>query len=274
MESDSQMKFGEPIEADFFKSCVDDVARSLIGCFLFVDEDGDRVGGQIIDTEAYCQNDPAAHCHKDKDSRFKKEFKNGVCLFEDGVYQKSVSKRMHDSMYMSGGHIYVYPNNKDSSNGCYLNFACGEENFGSGVLIRALKAWPASVQLMKKRRENNGASLQSLRDPRNLCSGPNMICQTLGVTHEYDGRCLYDIKPPLKTLNLYKPIDKIDDVDAWCGSRIGIKVAVDWPRRYVLRRSSALLSKPLKDGGPYSPALMQKRKQDGELKSCEGCASK
>jgi DNA-3-methyladenine glycosylase len=255
-----QMEVGEPIKAEFFDACVDEVAAALIGCFLFAGEEKDRVGGKIIDTEAYCQNDPAAHCHKENDSRCKKEFKNGVCLFENGKRQKGISTRMHDSMYRPGGYIYVYP----KSDYCYLNFSCGKENFGSGVLIRALEAWPNSIKLMKENRKKHGASAEWLRDPKSLCSGPNMLCQALGVTHAYDDVYLYDIKAPLRPLKLYKALDK---VDVLCDSRVGLTKAKDWPRRYVL--AGSLLGEPLThDAKRYSRTLMEEQKRFGELKNC------
>lgn len=53
----------------FFKADVETVARALIGVFLFnLDQHGTPVGGRIVETEAYCEADPAAHCLDDKPS--------------------------------------------------------------------------------------------------------------------------------------------------------------------------------------------------------------
>ena len=108
------------LKADFFESCPDEVARKLIGCQLISRSDNARVGGQIIETEAYCQFDPAAHCYQ-------------------GRRGTMVKPMMHDAMYCSAGTIYIYPNSKKVRNDCHLNFVCGEVAFGSGVLIRALR---------------------------------------------------------------------------------------------------------------------------------------
>ena len=63
MSDEFQNGLGKPVTANFFHGCVDDVAAKLIGCFLFVEGDDGRLGGQIIETEAYCEHDPASHCH-------------------------------------------------------------------------------------------------------------------------------------------------------------------------------------------------------------------
>jgi 3-methyladenine DNA glycosylase Mpg len=43
---------------------VETVAKSLLGVSLFtVDQNGNKVGGRIVETEAYDQNDCAAHCY-------------------------------------------------------------------------------------------------------------------------------------------------------------------------------------------------------------------
>src|SRR4051794_7920850 len=46
----------------FFERSVYEVAPDLIGCWLFTSVGEDRVGGMIIETEAYREDDPFAHC--------------------------------------------------------------------------------------------------------------------------------------------------------------------------------------------------------------------
>ena len=56
-----------PLSKEFFNADAETVANALIGSFLFcIEEDGTPVGGRIVETEAYCQADPAAHCFGDK----------------------------------------------------------------------------------------------------------------------------------------------------------------------------------------------------------------
>ena len=101
---------GDEIKPDFFNRCVDDVAAKLIGCYLFADGTGGRVGGQIIETEAYCENDPAAHCYN------KKRSAKGKPL-------------MCNSMFDPYGNVYIYPNSIEKPNDVHLNLVCREDGF-------------------------------------------------------------------------------------------------------------------------------------------------
>ena len=130
---------------DFSASSLE-VARALIGASVFVD----GVGGTIVETEAYDEDDPASHSYAGHTTR------NAV-------------------MFGPPGRVYVY-----RSYGIHwcLNFVCAPAGHGAGVLIRAL-APTAGIELMRERR--------GVASERLLCSGPGRLCQALAVTHAHNG---------------------------------------------------------------------------------------
>jgi DNA-3-methyladenine glycosylase len=130
---------------DFSASSLE-VARALIGASVFVD----GVGGTIVETEAYDEDDPASHSHAGHTAR------NAV-------------------MFGPPGRAYVY-----RSYGIHwcLNFVCAPAGHGAGVLIRAL-APTAGIERMRERRGVDAMRL--------LCSGPGRLCQALAVSHAHNG---------------------------------------------------------------------------------------
>lgn len=105
-----------PLPQEFFNSDVETVARALIGAFLYnVDEHGTAIGGRIVENRGILPS------------------RSRRALFR---YRRPLGKRyprrFFDSMYLTGGHVYVY---NDGPKYCYLNLTCGELDYGSAVLI-------------------------------------------------------------------------------------------------------------------------------------------
>ena len=86
-------------------------ARRLLGCELVRKIDRHEVRVRIVETEAYDQTDEASHTFKGR-------------------------TRRNDAMFKSAGHLYVY-----FTYGMHhcCNVVCGQEGYGSGVLVRAVE---------------------------------------------------------------------------------------------------------------------------------------
>jgi DNA-3-methyladenine glycosylase len=109
-----------------------------------------------------------------------------------------------------------------------LNFVCGAEGHGAGVLIRAIE--PVSgLDTMRARR--------GLDEVRLLCSGPGRVSQALGITHAHNGLAI-DI-PPFQLLPSSEPVMVVT------GPRIGISKATDMPWRFG-SAGSLFVSRPFR----------------------------
>lgn len=132
------------------------IARDLLGKLLVVPtDDGSRVSGAIVETEAYLGiEDRAAHSYGGRRTA------------------------RNEITYAEGGHVYVF-----FVYGMYyqLNFVTGGIDDPHVVLIRALEP-VEGIEIMRERRG-------TMKDT-NLTSGPGKLCIAMGIDRSLNGEDL------------------------------------------------------------------------------------
>ena len=138
------------LKRDFFAQPTLTVAKELLGQVLVREVNGQRLGGIIVETEAYIgPDDSASHASKGRTPRAA-------------------------VMFGSPGFIYVY-----FVYGMYhmLNFITEQEGFPAAVLIRAVEP-VEGVGVMQINRQRPNAPLPKVI---NLTNGPGKLCQAFGI---------------------------------------------------------------------------------------------
>lgn len=134
---------------------------------------------------------------------------------EDDPASHSFGRRTARNAVMFGasGTAYLYRIHQETC----LNVVVGPEGRADAVLIRALEP-TSGIELMRKRR---GVEAEHL-----LCAGPGRLCRALGITMESNGE-------PLIGGNLrVEPGEFVPDEHVVITTRVGIRHAADWPRRF------------------------------------------
>jgi len=123
------------------------IARDLLGKLIVVpDENGKRVSGMIVETEAYLGvTDRAAHSYGGRRTP------------------------RNEVMYGMAGHVYVF-----FVYGMYYQFnvVCGPVDTPHAILIRAVEP----IDGIETMRERRGAM-----NDKNLTSGPGKLCIAMGI---------------------------------------------------------------------------------------------
>jgi len=165
-------------------------ARRLLGCELVSDIDGKMVRVRIVEVEAYDQADEASHTYRGQSKR------NSV-------------------MFGAAGHLYVY-----FTYGMHhcINVVCGEEGYGSGVLIRAVEPIDGS-DTIERRRGTSG---------KQATNGPGKVAQALGATLTHNGHSL--VASPIRLVR--RPA--LPEASIVATTRVGISRAVHELRRYYI----------------------------------------
>ena len=145
------MQMGERIPRSFYDRPALQVARALLGMRLVRIEDGRRLAGIILETEAYRgEEDQGCHC-------------------------RAGLTRRTQVMYGPPGHVYVY-----FTYGMHwmLNFVVERQGFPAAILIRAIQPLEG-VETIAARR---GSQPQA-----RWTDGPAKICQALNIDKGLNG---------------------------------------------------------------------------------------
>ncbi len=175
------------------------VARSLLSCVLWRRSGRQLLAARIVETEAYLgANDSASHA------------------------RKGLRSARNESMYLEGGHAYVY-----FTYGMHwcMNVVTQESGIAEAVLLRAAEPL-RGIEGMRERRP------KAKRD-RDLMSGPGKLCAALAIDRQLDGEPLDG-----KRLWLTVPEAPVDESSIAVSPRVGVEnsgEAATWPLRFYLR---------------------------------------
>jgi DNA-3-methyladenine glycosylase len=180
------------------------LARGLLGQVLVrVLDDGTRLAGRIVETEAYLGvEDRAAHSFGGRRTE------------------------RNAAMWGPAGHAYVYF--VYGLHHC-MNVVAERPGRPSAVLIRALEPLEG-LDAMRARRAGKGPATR-LRDT-DLCSGPAKLAQALRLDRSLDGADLVRGKQLFIETGAHVPADRIES-----GPRVGVGYAGEWahePLRFWL----------------------------------------
>ena len=152
------------LQQKFFTIPTVRLAKALLGCTLVREMPSGRLAGTIIETEAYTEDDPAAHSFGGRRTK------------------------RNEVMFAPGGYAYVYV-----SYGIHhcLNIVSGQEGRGDAVLIRAIAPTEGIAQMRKSR----GGKKDAL-----LADGPGKLCQAFAISLAENGINMTDAAAPLYVL--------------------------------------------------------------------------
>jgi DNA-3-methyladenine glycosylase len=193
---------GRRLTRSFFEDAPERVAPRLLGKILAHRTPSGVLAGRIVEVEAYLgphndPPDPAAHTHRGPTPR------NRI-------------------LFGHAGHAYVY-----AIYGRYfcMNISCEVQGRAGCVLLRALEPLAGLESMAANRGLAPGAPA------RMLTSGPSRLCQALGLTRPLHNGL--DLTDPASELQVRD--DGMAAPETLVTVRIGIKHAVDWPLRFVMR---------------------------------------
>lgn len=195
------------ISADWCDRSTLHVAHDLIGCTLVRQLNGETLRGLIVETEAYCPDDPACHAYRGKTPS-------------------------NAAMFGPPGHSYVY-----FIYGMYhcFNIVTDATGTGCAVLIRALELSHLP----------EGLDAKYLKQGKRAAAGPGKLCRTLAIDRSYNGLPLipsHELWLEHRQTEFQQQLDQgIQSLVQT--TRIGISKAAEQPWRWYLKDHPSV-SKP------------------------------
>lgn len=200
------------LERSFYKKSALVLAKDLLGKYLILDTNNEKLVGKIVETEAYMGFiDKAAH-----------------------TYNGRRTPRV-EAMYGEEGHAYIY-----IIYGMYncFNVVAAEKEIAQAVLVRALEPIQG-LETMALNRFNKPFNQLKKSQLIGLTNGPGKLCQAFGIIREMNGEDLTG-----KKLYICSGIEeKFNTVQT---KRIGIdyaEEAKDFPWRFHIQ-DNKFVSKP------------------------------
>ena len=192
------MKVPAPLPKSFYFQDTVAAARALLGCTLWRRVEGQLLAARIVETEAYLgANDLASHAKKGHRSA------------------------RNESMYLEGGHAYVY-----FTYGMYycMNVVMQEEGLAEAILLRAAQPLQGIERMQRNR--------PKAKKEYDLLNGPGKLCMGLQIDRALDGSSLRSDELFITKRNVV-----VTDEDISVTPRIGIDYAEEathWPLRFFL----------------------------------------
>ncbi len=183
------------VTPSFYQQDTESVARSLLGKRLVHCYNGQRLSGIINETEAYLG------------------FKDKACH----TYSGKRTPRT-ETMFLSGGHAYVY-----LIYGMYHCLNVVTEAAGEAILIRSL--------VVDEGESIVRANRPKVRHHKQLANGPGKLCMALQIDRSFDGINL--MQNDRLWIEQGQPVD---EMTIQARPRIGIVYAREWadkPLRFV-----------------------------------------
>jgi DNA-3-methyladenine glycosylase len=183
----------------YLRDDVVQIAKDLLGKYLFTEFDGKLTGGIITETEAYAGViDKASHAHGGRRTA------------------------RTEIMYAEGGTAYVYL--------CYgihslFNVVTNKKDVPHAILIRALHP-THGIETILKRRKINVLN-------NKISAGPGTVSQALGIHYSHTGINLQGDKIWIEDRKVV-----VDKKKIIVGKRVGVEYSgehAEWPFRFILK---------------------------------------